>query len=274
MQIWQAILYALVGGICEVLPVSFFAHALVLQNALNLTPLWSAEGYFVRAAIFLGVALGISSSYRAEFSRSARELRRLVRPRRRERFMPTLRRSVLLGLIALIPTLLSFLYLSAAESIRRLPVVACFFALNGLMILIATREKQGMRIEKDLLLSDALLLGTSRALSVFPGLSPFSAAVCVGRVEGLATGYHLRFSYSLSALYCVFGFLYFLVRGIAAGGAFPALAMLFALMVSAVSAYAAIAYFRYLMHKDRLRFFAFYNWDAALVVLVLALINS
>lgn len=274
MKIWQVILYAVLGGLCEVLPVSFNGHALVFQNAFGMTSLWSADGYFIRAAIFLGVALGIFLSYRAELSRSAREVRKMLHPRRRERANPALRRSVLLGLVALVPMLLSFVWLAAAESVRRLPVVACLFALNGLLIRLATREEAGTRAQKEILLSDALLTGASRAISVFPGLSPLSSGLCIGRVGGISPSYCLRFSYGIGAVYAAFGFLYFLVRGIAAGGAFSLLSFLLAALISALCAYAAISYFRYLMHRDKLRFFAFYNFDAALLVVFLALINS
>ena len=277
VKIWEAIVYAVLGGITEVLPVSFFGHAVVLQNALNLSPLWSAQGFFVRAMICLGTAVGIYAAFRAELSVSLRELRRMMRrPRRHERPNRMLRRGIGLGISAFVLMLLSFIFLGAAESIRRLPILAVVFALNGLLIWLTCRNRDGTRTEKDLLLPDALMIGAARAVSVLPGLSSVGSSLCLGRASGLTLDCNLRFSYALSVCYSIAAALYYLIRGLVGGGlaASVLLPMLAALLVSGALAYLSIQYFRYLLKKGKLQFFAYYNWDAAAIILILALINS
>lgn len=59
MKIWEAIIYGIIGGLTEVLPVSFAGHAALLRGAFNLSSLNEGSGLYVRAAICLGVALAV-----------------------------------------------------------------------------------------------------------------------------------------------------------------------------------------------------------------------
>ena len=52
------------------------------------------------------------------------------------------------------------------------------------------------------------------------------------------------------------------------------LPMLLAMLFATVAGYLAIQYFRYLIQRKKWNLFAYYCWEAAAIVLVLALINS
>ena len=61
MNIWVAILYGMIGGVTELLPVSFGAHASVLYRAFHLPSVFSGGGLYLRAAITLGLVLRCAS---------------------------------------------------------------------------------------------------------------------------------------------------------------------------------------------------------------------
>ena len=50
--------------------------------------------------------------------------------------------------------------------------------------------------------------------------------------------------------------------------------MLFTIVFAAVAGYLAIQYFRYLIQRNKINLFAYYSWEAAAIVLILALINA
>lgn len=50
--------------------------------------------------------------------------------------------------------------------------------------------------------------------------------------------------------------------------------MLVALVASTVAGYFALQYLKYLLHREKLRVFSYYCWDAAVIALILALINA
>jgi undecaprenyl pyrophosphate phosphatase UppP len=143
LSIWEAIIYAICGGICELLPMSFSGHAAVLQNAFQLSPLTEGGGYFVRAAIILGVILAIMLALPSEIGSAYmgwRLLRQKRRPRRGDTRAQLQIRTARLYLFALIPMFLSFLFLAYADRISRLPYIAGLLFLNGCFIYMCCRK--------------------------------------------------------------------------------------------------------------------------------------
>ena len=279
LKIWEAILYGIIGGITEVLPISFGAHAVLLAGAFNLTSLSEGGGYYVRAGVTLGVMAAILLAFRNETFDTGREGLRLLRRqhlRRGDHRAALRRRNLLLGLFALVPMLLSLIYTAPAERIVRLPVVALLLGLNGLLIFFCCRNGVGRRTQRDLMLTDTLLIGGGELLSVFPGLSPLGTALCIGRATGLERSYNLRLGYQLLLYYSGGAFLYRLIRAIALGSFdfMVLLGMLLAALLAAVFGYLAIQYLRYLVAKGKLQIFAYYCWEVAAILLILALINA
>lgn len=275
MKIWEAIIYGIIGGLTEVLPVSFAGHAALLRGAFNLSSLNEGSGLYVRAAICLGVAVAVLLAFRTETLAVGKALLSLPEKKRRRRNTP-MRRGVFLGIIAFLPMLLSFLFTAFAERIERLSFAALFFALNGLLIYFCTRGIGGRKDEKNVTLPDMLLLGVSRMVCVFPGLSPIAASLSVGRVCGLSGEFNLRLCYQLTLAYQLAAFLYRLIRAFAYGSfsGMVLVSMLAAMLLAAVFGYLAIQYLRYLLHKEKFNLFSYYCWDAVAIALIVALINA
>ena len=279
MRIWEAILYAIFGGATELLPISFAGHAAILQSTFGLASLSEGGGYYVRAGISLGVLLAVALSFPGESRALRTELLRMTglkRLHRRERPDALRRRSVTLGFFALAPMLCSLFFVAAAERISSLLYVAGFFILNGLLIFFCSRGAAGRKTERDVTLTDTLVLGVSRMLSVFPGLSSVGTSMSLGRAQGLTPQYSLRLTYMLTLVYQCGAFLYRLIRAVAFGS-FSGMILLqtaLAAVLAAVFGYLAIQYFRYLLLRSKLNLFAYYCWDAAVIALVLALINA
>lgn len=279
MKIWEAILYAVFGGISELLPISFAGHTAIFCNAFALHPLTEGGGYYIHAAICLGVMLAIRLSFAGELKALKKEFSIMVgarRLRRGERADHFLRRSAFLCFFALLPMLLSLIFLASAERIMELPLVALLFALNGLFIFLCCRGSTGEKTEKNALLSDALFIGFLRAASILPGLSSLGCSMCVGRVRGFSLRYNLRVAYLLTFFYQAALFLYRLIRAFAFGSFSAALILpiVLAILFSAVAGYLAIQYFRYLLQRRKLGVFAYYCWGAAILSLILLLINA
>lgn len=280
MKIWEAIIYGILGGLTELLPISFSGHNAVLREILGLSSLQEGGGYYIRAAICLGVMLAITLAFAGEVRASFRTLRTLGRRphrgRRPDAANAARRRSVLLGGFALLPMLLSFLFLAGAERVTRLPYIALLFVLNGVLLFFCCRRSAGRKTEAGVLLQDTLLIGAARMLSVFPGLSSLGSSISVGNVRGLSSQYNLRLAYLLTLAFEAAAFFFYFIRaflyGSFSGGIL--LGMLLALIFAAVCGYLAIQYLRYLLNRGKLHVFSYYCWDAAVVVLILSLINS
>ena len=279
MKIWEAIIYGIIGGATELLPTSFAGHVAILRNAFHMSSFTDGGGFFVRAAICIGVFLAIMFAFSGETKTFGRELLYMtgIKKQRGGRTPDGIaRRSILLGIFAFLPMLCSLFFLAPAERIERLLYIIIFFVISGLLLFFCFRNQNGRKDEKSVTLWDMLLIGFSRMLSVFPGLSGFGASIAVGRAVGLTGEYNLRLGYLLTMACQIFLFFFYLIRGFIYGS-FTAgilLPMLFALIFSAVFGYLAIQYFRYLYQKNKLNFFIYYSAELAVISAILALVNA
>ncbi len=278
MKIWEAIIYGIFGGLTELLPLSFQGHYVFLLGAFDLSPL-TGTGYYVRAAVCLGLMGAIFLSLPAESGAVGLEILKMTgikKMRKREQKNVLLRRSILLGLFALIPMLCAFFYLPFAESVTSLLLTALLFMLNGFILFFGFRRTPGHKSQGDCTVLDTLLLGICRALSVFPGLSGLGSSLAVGNARGLSSQYNLRMACIPLLFYEFAAFIFYLVRGILYGTFSAALliSMLLATVFAAVAGYFAISYLRYLLRRDKLELLSYYSWGLGGILLFLSLINA
>lgn len=281
MKIWEAIIYAIVGGLTELLPISFSGHSILLQNTFHFSPLYSGDGPYVRAGISLGIILALYMVFNGE----ARESRRILqgmrgnhphhrKARQEEQALNT--RVFLLTIIGVIPMLFSFIFLGRAESITQLKYITVFFVINALLIFFCTRGPVGKRGPWDTYLHDTLLMGLFRMVSVFPGMSSVGTSLCVGRARGLSDELNIRFTYMMTLVFQVVSVLFYMIRGILFGSFYgrTLISMLVAAIVSAIVSFLALITFRNMVKKNKLRSFMYYCFDAAAIVFIIAIING
>lgn len=279
MKIWEAILYGLFGGVSELLPISYTGHYALARSAFNLTPLNEGGGYYIRLAICIGVILAINIAFRPESRTLGREVLRItgIKKRgRKERYDRLRIRSIVIGLFALLPMLLSLIFATLVDHFSGLLYVALLFILNGFILFLCFRTNEGGKNERRVLLSDMLWIGFARAFWVLPGLSSLGISLSVGRVRGLKTEYSVRIAYMLTLAFECVAVFYHLIRAFIYGSFTFAilLPMLFTIVFAAVAGFFAIQYFRYLIQRNKINLFAYYSWEAAAVALILALINA
>lgn len=279
MKIWEAILYGLFGGASELLPISYTGHYALLRSAFNLAPLNDGGGYYIRLSVCIGVILAVILAYRPESRTLGREVLRITgikKRARKERYDRLRVRSIVIGIFALLPMLLSLIFATLVDHFSGLIYVALLFILNGLILFFCFRTNEGGKTERSVLLSDMLWIGFGRAFWVLPGLSSLGISLSVGRVRGLKTDYSVRLAYMLTLAFECVAFFYHLIRAFIYGSFTFALLlpMLFAIVFAAAAGYLAIQYFRYLMQRNKINLFAYYSWEAATIVLILALINA
>ncbi len=279
MKYWVMILYALVGGITELLPVSFPGHAVVLQKAFNIPSLLEGEGCYIRAAISLGTILAVYLSFYHEARDNRITLRGIRRRRHNQRATADMQLKIrvnLLAVFALIPMLISLIFLRKAQSITNLTWVSGLFVVNTLVLILCTRGSVGEREERDITLFDALLIGLFRMFGIFPGLSGVCASVCIGRARGFSNRFNLKFTYLLTLMYEFGAFLFYLICAFRFGS-FSGAMLLPCVMVAGISAvvgYFTLTYFRHMLMNHKLRSFTYYCIDAAAIAFIVAILNA
>jgi undecaprenyl-diphosphatase len=197
MSLFHVVIYGIVQGLTEFLPVSSTGHLRIVQSWLDPHVKQSAFTAFT-AVIQLGTTLALVLYFWRELSHIAIAwLRglfdRSIRGTLEYRFGWYL-------VVATVPVAAFGLIFSKQieTGARNLWIIAC--ALIGLAVVLGVAEKVGRRTreEEDLNLTDAIVVGTAQALALIPGASRSGTTITAGLFRGLDRASAARFSFLMS----------------------------------------------------------------------------
>ena len=197
MSLWHVVVYGIVQGLTEFLPVSSTGHLRIVQAWLDPHEKESVFTAFT-AVIQLGTTLALVLYFWRELAHIAVAwlrglVDRSVRSSLEYRFGWYL-------IVATIPVgAFGLVFSKQIETgARNLWVIAC--ALIGLALVLGLAEKIGRRNreEEDLNAVDAIVVGTAQALALIPGASRSGTTITAGLFRGLDRASAARFSFLLS----------------------------------------------------------------------------
>ena len=257
IEIWHAIVLGLVQGLTEFIPVSSSAH-------LNITHKLMGQPRELTFDVFLHV--GTTAALIWYFRHDWKELLTVKR-------LAVLRNLVF---IACVPAaIVGALLRDLEESIPLFTDIrfnAVMLAVAGAILLISDQVGTQERDIEKITLKDALIIGSSQAVALIPGVSRSGSTLTAGLFLGLKRADAARFSFLMS-LPITLGAIAFEVRGfLKAGGEINAspLTIAIGIVTAGISGLWAIGFLlNYLKTKDVTPFFI---WRLAVALLVFGLI--
>ena len=268
----QSLLYGLLAGAAEFLPVSSEAHRDFLANlfGVDVSPI-------VDLLIHLGVLAALVISCIPQLTRLRRERALLsIPPKRRKRQPDTTALNNLRFLrVALVPMVLGFVAWPFTHSLTQsLWFSALMLTINGIVLYIAPYVPQGNKDASTVSGLDGLLMGLGAALAMLPGLSRIAAFT----TSGILRGCQRRYALDMVLLLCIpalivlilFDVYFIIAGGVAVTGAWI-LSGVLAMVIAAPVAYLCIMFLRFLSVKVGFSGFAYYSWGAAMFIFILYL---
>ncbi len=247
----EAIVWGLVQGVTEFLPVSSDGHLVLVPAFLGI----KGPDLTVTAVLHLGTLVAIIAYFR-------RELRSLLR----FRTDPYARRLLLLLIIGTLPAFLALLVRDQVEALQTsVTATAVFLLFNGAVLSVANWIRPGERRLEDARGPDALLVGTLQVLAILPGISRSGTTITTALARGFDRVEAARFSFLLG-IPAITGAGLLELRTLATStGVDPATWV--GVVVAAVTGYASIAFLLRMLARTGLWAYAVY----CLVVGALAL---
>lgn len=269
------IVYGLISGLTEILPVSSQAHRMLILKFLGerqpdeLLTLLIDLG--ILAALYVGCQTNIVRIMRAK------RLARIPKSRRKRPLDAKSLMDFRMLRTMLIPiVVVFFFYQRLANLVSGMIVVALLLLLNGVILYIPQFLPGSNRDSRTLSRVEGLLMGLGGAVSVIPGLSGVGTAVSVGSVCGMDRTYALNMTLMMdigvSAGFVIFDFLGLISAGVAGLG----FGILVSYILAALAAFAAatlgIKVMRFLADNLGYSFFAYYCWGLAMFTFILNLL--
>ena len=238
MEVFRAVVLALVQGLTEFLPISSSAHLILVPRILG----WPDQGLAFDVAVHLGTLIAVLGYFRDEVRAIIVAWIRSVARRDHETADAKLGWSII---IASLPVVVAGLLLeNVVESQLRSPlVIASTTAVFGILLWLADLRQKKISDEFGISFLFALLIGLAQVLALVPGTSRSGITITAGLVLGLSRQAASRFSF-LIAMPAIAGAavleFYALVRS---PEPVPWTALTVGLIVAAVSAYLCIRLF-------------------------------
>lgn len=269
------LLYGLLGGFFEFLPVSPQVHQAVMLKLSGL----NTPGYGMALAVHLGALAAVTLTHYSRISKLVRERKIAARPKRsRKRQLDVVSLMELRLLrIAAVPVALSCV---AAPWLSRffgeLWVLAILVVLNGVFVLLPQYMAQANKDARSMSPLDAALLGAGGVLGLLPGISRVGVLTSVGSMRGADRQFGLDFAYLLSVpaigALCIGDLAMMAIAGDPQAGAlfFPGVLACIAAFGAGV---AGIQLMRFLAVKNGFESLAYYNWGLAMFTFIIYLIG-
>jgi undecaprenyl-diphosphatase len=242
-----AVIWGLVQGLTEFLPISSSGHLVVVPEFLSAIGLeMSPPTLAVSAVLHLGTLLAVLVYFRDD-------VMSVLQMRRR----PAGRKIALLVGIGTIPAVIGLPLKDEIESIQEnVTYVGIALIATGLILVIGQRLARGMRQLIEGRAPDAIVVGIAQAIALIPGISRSGATIAAGIGRGLQPVEAARFSFLLG-IPAIAGAGVVSLPDVFAEGE-VGLELLVGLLVAALSGYLAIALLLRALRRVGLLPFAIY----------------
>ncbi|MBQ9839058.1 MAG: undecaprenyl-diphosphate phosphatase [Oscillospiraceae bacterium] len=273
MNFLESLIYGLVSGLAEFLPISMQAQQSILLKLFGCqsSPLMQL---FIRIAVFAALI----AATKDQLSSLYREMRLDAVPRRRRRRQPDRRSLLDIRQIktAFYPLLISFFFYPVTSQWHgRLNFIAGFLLLNGLILFIPQFFPSGNKDSRSVSRLEGVLFGLFAGLGVLPGVSRIGACTAIGSLTGADRRQALHWSLLLSipALCFLMGFdiQAIILQGTGIAGFGTVIQCLLASATAFFGAYGAIILMRFLAVNSGFAGFVYYCWGGALFTFILFL---
>ncbi len=270
----ESIIYGIVVGFTEFVPVSSQAHRLILQNILGMGGEHPLLAIFTR----LGALFALLSSSGVMMGHLYREYRQSRFPKRRRKKHVDIQAVLDIRLVkfACFPLIAGiFLYINTMLWNEKIPVVAAWLVLNGVILYFPQYLAHGNKDSRNMSRLDGVLIGIGAMLAAIPGVSGIGAASSIAVARGADTQQAYKWSLLLSVPILV-GLLCFDMYALITGD-FSGAGFLFIIqcVLSGITAYLggrlAVAFMKAIVSRSGFSNFSYYVWGASLFMFILYL---
>jgi len=284
LNVIQALVLGLVQGLTEFIPVSSSAHLIVVPWLFH----WEDPGLVYDIALHLGTLAALLWYFRSDWSRLVRAgVASIVE---RKIGADNDRRLAWLLVIATIPGLVIGLLAEgkitelfhqpgAAHSAGAMTAMAIVIAALGAVLFIVERIARHKRGLNQVSLKDAMIIGLSQGLAIFPGVSRSGSTITAGLALGLQRETAARFSFLLSTPIILGAGLKGIIdlSGEMVTGAInrsDVTAYVVGFITAALSGYLCIRFLLRFLQQHSTDVFVYYRWALAIVIIVVVFVRG
>lgn len=251
----QAIVYGIVQGLTEWLPISSTAHLRVVPALLG----WEDPGSAFTAVIQLGTMAAVLLYFASDLKNAIGAWAKSLKGGSKSSTDARIGWGVFYGTFPIIILGFVFKHQIKSDHVRSLYVIAGSLIFMGILMLVAEKVGKRSRSYERISVKDGLIMGCWQALALIPGMSRSGSTITGGLFAGMDRQTAARFSFLLAVPSVVAAGLYELFderKHILGANLVPTLA---ATLVSFVVGYGSIAVLMKYLQKKGIGVFVAYR---------------
>ena len=264
----QGLLYGVVSGLSELLPISSQAHQILLRQFFGMTNQEPILDIIVHISVLLSLLFSMNS-----FLGQVQREKRLHRSRY-SNSKPYM--NMQLSKNAAVPMVIGMVVLLyIKKSVGTLPILTLFMFINGLLLYIADRIVRGNKDVRSMTMLDSYFIGILGVLGALPGLSRIASTSVAALFRGADRHNAIHWSLLLS-IPAIFLLIFYDFIGIfSVTEAIPVMSNFLSYLTAAVGAffggYISIKLLKTICVHSGFSIFAFYSWGFSLLLLFIYL---
>lgn len=259
METFQSIIFGIIQGAGEFLPISSTAHLILVPYFTG----WKDPGLSFDIALHLGTLIALVLFFWRDWIEIFSQfITHASKPK--EKYKGNL---FWLIVIATVPGVLAGYFLEAkAETVFRNPLIVAFaLSFVGLILFLTDKYLKHKKNIGELNWKDSLIVGISQAIAIIPGVSRSGATITAGIFRGLNRTDAARFSFLLSTPIILGAFIFKSPELFSEG---INLNIIIGIIFSALSGYLAIKYLLKFVEKYSYGVFFWYRLGLAILITI------
>lgn len=276
MDILSAILYGIIQGLTEFLPVSSSGHLAIIEALGGDNPeTLMAFNVLLHVGTLVAVCAAYYKTIIALIPAFFRMIGKLFHGVHKfgefdsdERFVIL----VILTTLFLIPT--GLIVGNVAALSEYLWAVGIILMINGVLLFVSDKISKGVKGISDATIADSVMIGLAQVLAVLPGLSRSGTTITAGLARGFKREDAVKYSFILS-IPATIGAAVLELPDLASvtlsGGELTA--YLLGALAAAVVGFAAIKFIQYLSRKSTFRPFGYYCMAIGAAVIIFSIVR-
>lgn len=271
---WESILYGLISGLAEILPVSARAHQLLLLKIFGVDAVSPIMPLMIHISVM--AALYICCQTHIVRILRAKKLARIPKKKRKRPLDPIGLMDYSLWKTMLIPTVIAFFFYQKTSKLENnIFWVVGFLFLNGIILYIPQYLPGSNKDSRSLSRVEGLIMGLGGAATVLPGISCIGASASIGRIVGVEHTYGLSMAFLLE-LAVLAAQIVMDILGIASVGLDGfSFSLLLSCVLASITAFGAtvlaVNVIKKIISEMELTVFSYYCWGIALFTFMLML---
>lgn len=276
MSLIKSILYGLISGLTEFLPVSARGHQALFRYLFGV----ETRGSLQNLLVHIGVLAAVLVYFRDTIFRMRRENNIMSRSRRKRSRIIDSKSFYDLRLLktATFPMIIGLMLLFSTQNFgNNLLIVTLFFIVNAIILLIAEHSSHGNRDSRTMSGLDGIIMGILGSFSAFPGISRTGIISSYTTIRGADLQNSVNWSVLLSIPALLFTIIFDIFQMInthfaviSAGDIFGAT---FGFVTSFLGGYIGISFLHSILNRSGFSSFAYYSFGSALFSFILYLIT-